>query len=118
MAPIMMALPPIVFRAWVFEFMFVVMDRSASKPATPEVETAQEGPKAQEDAAGPQPKEDAEPETGDSKSPERPSTLSVEPITDSPVPILSPAGSTISRRDSQLTDRGFFDVKFYHNKLW
>ncbi|XP_035450059.2 alpha-tubulin N-acetyltransferase isoform X1 [Spodoptera frugiperda] len=23
-----------------------------------------------------------------------------------------------SRRDSQLTDKGYFDVKYYHNKLW
>ncbi|XP_050361294.1 alpha-tubulin N-acetyltransferase 1-like [Nymphalis io] len=53
------------------------------------------------------------------KSPERPSSLKVEPVSESPVPVaLSPAGSTISRRDSQLTDRGYFDVKFYHNKLW
>nr|XP_026500594.1 alpha-tubulin N-acetyltransferase 1-like isoform X2 [Vanessa tameamea] len=53
------------------------------------------------------------------KSPERPSSLKVEPVSESPAPVaLSPAGSTISHRDSQLTDRGYFDVKFYHNKLW
>ncbi|CAG9558693.1 unnamed protein product [Danaus chrysippus] len=53
------------------------------------------------------------------KSPERPCTLQVEPVLEaSPSAALSPAGSTTSRRDSQLTDRGYFDVKFYHNKLW
>lgn len=52
------------------------------------------------------------------KSPERPSTLKVEPMVEAPPPEPSPAGSTASRRDSQLTDRGYFDVKFYHNKLW
>ncbi|XP_023941073.2 alpha-tubulin N-acetyltransferase isoform X2 [Bicyclus anynana] len=52
------------------------------------------------------------------KSPERPSTLKVEPVSGNPAPALSPAGSTTSRRASQLTDRGYFDVKFYHNKLW
>lgn len=48
---------------------------------------------------------------------ERPSSLQVGP----PPQVesaVSPAGSAISRRDSQLTDRGFFDMKFYHNKLW
>ncbi|XP_034839602.1 alpha-tubulin N-acetyltransferase 1-like [Maniola hyperantus] len=52
------------------------------------------------------------------KSPERPSSLKVEPVSETPAPAMSPAGSTSSRRDSQLTERGYFDVKFYHNKLW
>lgn len=51
------------------------------------------------------------------KSHERPSTLEVEPVSESPAPALTPAGC-LSRRDAQLTDRGYFDVKFYHNKLW
>lgn len=61
-------------------------------------------------------------------SPERPTSLRVEavespapaplPVASPAPPALSPAGSTLSRRDSQLTDRGYFDVKFYHNKLW
>ncbi|CAH2267483.1 jg12908, partial [Pararge aegeria aegeria] len=55
---------------------------------------------------------------GCQKSPERPSSLQVEPVSETPAPALSPAGSTNSRRDSQLTERGYFDVKFYHNKLW
>lgn len=28
------------------------------------------------------------------------------------------AEDAAGRRDSQLTDRGYFDVKYYHNKLW
>lgn len=57
------------------------------------------------------------------KSHERPSTLEVEPVSEcpapaaAPAPALTPAGC-LSRRDAQLTDRGYFDVKFYHNKLW
>ncbi|XP_059055165.1 alpha-tubulin N-acetyltransferase 1-like isoform X2 [Achroia grisella] len=57
---------------------------------------------------------------------ERPRTLPV-PIPPKPAPAasanrdlsrpVSPDGSS-GRRDPQLTDRGFFDVKFYHNKLW
>lgn len=54
---------------------------------------------------------------------ERPTSLHVETV-DAPVaatPVQrdpSPAGFTLVRRDSQLTDRGYFDIKFYHNKLW
>ncbi|CAG9781737.1 unnamed protein product [Diatraea saccharalis] len=48
---------------------------------------------------------------------ERPSSLKVGPPP-AAIATPSPAGSAISRRDSQLTERGFFDVKFYHNKLW
>lgn len=29
----------------------------------------------------------------------------------------TPSGSA-GRRDSQLTDKGYFDVKYYHNRLW
>ncbi|CAH0401802.1 unnamed protein product [Chilo suppressalis] len=56
---------------------------------------------------------------------ERPSTLEVGPpppaamgIVGAPSPAPSSAGSVTSRPDSQLTSRGFFDMKFYHNKLW
>lgn len=49
---------------------------------------------------------------------ERPCTLLVETPAAPDSAASSPAGSVLSRRDSQLTDKGFFDVKFYHNKLW
>lgn len=103
------------------------LQRSASGAATPEKDAAT-------DVAKPEPvndvKDEPEPATSETdpkpdvdeadlqKSPERPSTLSVEPISETPATAQSPAGSTMSRRDSQLTDRGYFDVKFYHNKLW
>ncbi|XP_075991242.1 alpha-tubulin N-acetyltransferase-like isoform X2 [Anticarsia gemmatalis] len=71
-------------------------------------------------------------------SPERPSTLPVEPEAGAPpaapaafadVPAAGlPSGASTpasgsgaagaARRDSQLTDKGYFDVKFYHNRLW
>lgn len=64
-------------------------------------------------------------------SPERPSTLRVEPpaappaFADVPAAGLPSGASTPSngvtgtpRRDSQLTEKGYFDVKFYHNRLW
>ncbi|CAG4941900.1 unnamed protein product [Colias eurytheme] len=52
------------------------------------------------------------------KNHERPSTLEVRRVSQSEADEVSPAGSTASRRLSSLTDRGYFDVKFYHNKLW
>lgn len=54
---------------------------------------------------------------------ERPTSLHVETV-EAPAAVasaqrdFSPAGYSLVRRDSQLTDRGFFDIKFYHNKLW
>ncbi|CAK1588146.1 unnamed protein product [Parnassius mnemosyne] len=99
-----------------------------SRPTTPEPDSAQTqdapAPESTPQAETTEPpiqsehKQEMEPQLESNKSPERPSTLSVEPITETPATVISPAGSTISRRDSQLTDRGFFDVKFYHNKLW
>ncbi|XP_004932777.1 alpha-tubulin N-acetyltransferase 1 isoform X4 [Bombyx mori] len=50
--------------------------------------------------------------------PTRPSQLEMEEACAALFDEPSPAGSSTSRRDSQLTDRGYFDVKFYHNKLW
>lgn len=97
--------------------------RGGSKPATPdprgvEPQEGAEKPQSEAEVVKDEPIDLISSHPEDAKSPERPSTLSVEPIIESTVPVLSPAGSTISRRDSQLTDRGFFDVKFYHNKLW
>ncbi|KAM3956897.1 uncharacterized protein ACR2FA_009136 [Aphomia sociella] len=97
----------------------------ASGPATP-VSEKQEA----------EARDEPPPDKPTKRSPERPSTLQVEAaaapapapaLASAPAPAattpecggpVSPAGSTISRRDSQLTERGFFDVKFYHNKLW
>ncbi|KAJ0178881.1 hypothetical protein K1T71_005656 [Dendrolimus kikuchii] len=62
------------------------------------------------------------------KSPSRPSSLPVAPAVASaevdsgsgvaPLPEQSPAGYSGARHDSQLTERGYVDMKFYHNKLW
>ncbi|XP_048004365.1 alpha-tubulin N-acetyltransferase 1-like [Leguminivora glycinivorella] len=61
----------------------------------------------------PEPESEPVPEVPASPSPERPTTLPVAPAV-SAAP--SPAGFATPRRDSQLTDQGYFDVKFYHNK--
>ncbi|XP_052751416.1 alpha-tubulin N-acetyltransferase 1-like [Galleria mellonella] len=98
---------------------------AASPPGSPVAEMA---PPAAEVEAEAEAEEPPPLELATRPSPERPCTLQVEAAA-APAPLatptaagasapMSPAGSTISRRDSQLTDRGFFDVKFYHNKLW
>ncbi|XP_041987048.1 alpha-tubulin N-acetyltransferase 1-like [Aricia agestis] len=84
----------------------------------PRREPEPEVPEPEPEVPEPEPEEAHEGEEPEKISPERPSTLSVEPIAEAEPGAPSPAGSTMSRRDSQLTDRGYFDVKFYHNKLW
>ncbi|KAH9638348.1 hypothetical protein HF086_006528 [Spodoptera exigua] len=52
---------------------------------------------------------------------ERPGSLDVQQAAAQPAAGLPSAGTPAagaSRRDSQLTDKGYFDVKYYHNKLW
>ncbi|XP_022832425.1 alpha-tubulin N-acetyltransferase 1 isoform X2 [Spodoptera litura] len=67
---------------------------------------------------------------------ERPGSLDVQQAAALPAPAAPPAqlpaaglpsagasaagtpAAGASRRDSQLTDKGYFDVKYYHNKLW
>ncbi|KAG7294891.1 hypothetical protein JYU34_022725 [Plutella xylostella] len=74
--------------------------------------------------AGPEPEEqwaDEAAETEVDAPPPRPSSLVIEapPPAPAPAPEPSPgAGAAAPRRDSQVTDQGYFDVKFYHNKLW
>ncbi|CAB3226479.1 unnamed protein product [Arctia plantaginis] len=77
-------------------------------------------------------KERAEKQEGtQAASPERPSTLRVEtpaaPPAFADVPAAGlPSGASTpsfgasggSRRDSQKTEKGYYDVKFYHNRLW
>ncbi|XP_063393550.1 alpha-tubulin N-acetyltransferase 1 [Cydia fagiglandana] len=84
-------------------------DTPAPAPEPPKIPTPEPEP---EPAPEPVPEV---PEVPASPSPERPTTLQVAPAV-SAAP--SPAGSAAPRRDSQLTDQGYFDVKFYHNKLW
>lgn len=49
----------------------------------------------------------------------RPAPAAVEAATQTPVQNdLPAAGRTMAQRDSQLTDRGYVDMKFHHNKLW
>ncbi|GBP10006.1 hypothetical protein EVAR_101580_1 [Eumeta japonica] len=31
---------------------------------------------------------------------------------------VTPAGYSVPKEDNQLTDQGYFDIKFYHSKLW
>lgn len=72
--------------------------------------------------AGPEPEEqwaDEVAETEVDAPPPRPSSLVIEAPPPAPAPAPSPgAGAAAPRRDSQVTDQGYFDVKFYHNKLW
>lgn len=32
--------------------------------------------------------------------------------------LVTPAGYSVPKGNDQLNDRGYFDVKFYHNRLW
>lgn len=90
------------------------MDRMPSSNASPSVETPQSQQKPEVDLVSKH------------KSPSRPSSLPVAPATTesnsgsgmAPLPEQSPAGFSNTRRDSQLTERGYVDMKFYHNKLW
>ncbi|XP_063546946.1 alpha-tubulin N-acetyltransferase 1 isoform X1 [Cydia strobilella] len=84
-------------------------DTPAPAPEPPKILTPEPEPEPQPEPIPEVPKVPASP------SPERPTTLQVAPAV-SAAP--SPAGSAAPRRDSQLTDQGYFDVKFYHNKLW
>lgn len=75
------------------------------------------------DKAGPGPIEEIKESTveelaEDRRDSERPSTLRVDTMGEPLPPQRSPAGATTPRRDSQVTEQGFLDIKFYHNKLW
>lgn len=59
-------------------------------------------------------------------APERPGSLRVQagappaaavPAAGVPSAAATPAGSA-GARDPQLTDKGYFDVKYFHNRLW
>ncbi|XP_053624935.1 alpha-tubulin N-acetyltransferase 1-like isoform X4 [Plodia interpunctella] len=74
-------------------------------------------------SSAPEPEPAPEPLPEPAANPSRPSSLRVEPASTATRPRLSapspaPSPAAAGRRDSQLTELGYFDVKFYHNKLW